>query len=70
MIHDQIAAAAADAASGAAGMAPAAWGFLIAAWGAVLSLNFFAFHRILKRRRHFDPDGLGPARPPTPGAEA
>jgi hypothetical protein len=70
MIHAQIATAAADAVTRAAGMSPAAWGFLLAAWGAVLALNFFAFHRILTRRRHFDPDGLGPARPPSPGADA
>lgn len=41
--------------------------FLIAAWTFVLGLTFWSFWRILRGKRHFDPDGIGPASPPEVG---
>lgn len=42
--------------------------FMLAAWTFVLGLTGWSFSRILKGQRHFDPDGIGPAQPPEPGA--
>jgi hypothetical protein len=42
--------------------------FLILSWTFVLGLTFWSFSRILSGKRHFDPDGIGPASPPVPGA--
>ena len=42
--------------------------FWLASWACVLGLTFFCFWRILRLRRHHDPDGIGPARPPVPPA--
>lgn len=42
--------------------------FWLASWACVLGLTSFCFTRILRLRRHFDPDGSGPARPPEPPA--
>lgn len=50
-------------------MTPSAWTFLALAWLAVLVLNLFAFRRILRTKRHFDPDGLGPEHTPVPPRE-
>ena len=42
--------------------------FMVASWAFVLGLTFWAFARIVATRRHFDPDGTGPASPPVPPA--
>jgi hypothetical protein len=36
-------------------------------WTALLSLITWSSSNILRGRRHFDPDGIGPAAPPVPG---
>lgn len=41
--------------------------FWMLSWAFVLGLTSWAFSRILSGRRHFDPDGIGPAAPPEPG---
>ncbi len=40
--------------------------FMAASWTFVLGLTFWAFARILRKQKHFDPDGIGPASPPEP----
>ena len=40
--------------------------FMLLSWAAVLGLVGWAFYRILTHKRHFDPDGTGPASPPEP----
>lgn len=42
--------------------------FMAASWALVLGLTFWSFWRILRARKHFDPDGIGPAVPPEPAA--
>ena len=42
--------------------------FMALSWGFVLGLMAWSFRRILRKPTHFDPDGLGPAAPPVPGA--
>ena len=42
--------------------------FLVLSWAFVLGLTGFCFFRILTLRRHHDPDGTGPAKPPIQGA--
>lgn len=42
--------------------------FWLASWTFVLGLTFFCFWRILRLRKHHDPDGIGPAGPPRDGA--
>jgi len=42
--------------------------FWLASWASVLTLTAYCFWRILRLRRHFDPDGTGPAKPPVPPA--
>ncbi|MEW5928439.1 MAG: hypothetical protein AB1941_13305 [Gemmatimonadota bacterium] len=42
--------------------------FLILSWTFVLGLTTWSFSRILSGKKHFDPDGIGPASPPVPGA--
>jgi hypothetical protein len=42
--------------------------FMLASWSFVLGLTAWSFARILKLQKHFDPDGIGPAQPPAPGA--
>lgn len=37
--------------------------FMLVSWTAVLSLTGWAFTTLLRDRKHFDPDGLGPAEP-------
>ena len=49
-------------------MSTAAIVFWLASWAFVLGLTAFCFHRILHLRRHHDPDGIGPAKPPLPGS--
>jgi hypothetical protein len=41
--------------------------FMAVIWTALFSLITWAYSRILRGRRHFDPDGIGPASPPVPG---
>jgi len=41
--------------------------FLILSWTFVLGLTAWSFARILSGKKHFDPDGIGPASPPVPG---
>lgn len=45
-------------------MTPGAIVFMLLSWTAVLGLAGWAFRRILTHKRHFDPDGTGPAAPP------
>ncbi len=42
--------------------------FMVLSWLFVLGLTAFSFARILTLRRHHDPDGTGPAKPPLPGS--
>jgi len=49
-------------------MSTAAIVFWLVSWTCVLGLMAFCFARILRLRRHHDPDGIGPARPPVGGA--
>ena len=42
--------------------------FMVASWTFVLGLTTWSFARILSKQKHHDPDGLGPASPPEPGA--
>lgn len=41
--------------------------FWALSWAFVLGLTAWSFGRILRGKRHFDPDGIGPAVPPEPG---
>ena len=41
--------------------------FMILSWSFVIGLVTWSFARILRGKRHFDPDGIGPAAPPEPG---
>lgn len=47
-------------------MTPAAILFMAASWTFVLGLTTWAFARLLRDKKHFDPDGIGPASPPVP----
>lgn len=38
--------------------------FMAGSWMLVLGLTAWSFGKILRHRRHHDPDGIGPARPP------
>jgi len=40
------------------------WIFMLVSMGAVTLLTAWCFTRILRGKRHFDPDGTGPASPP------
>ena len=40
--------------------------FMAASWAFVLGLTFWSFGRILRHQQHFDPDGIGPAKPAEP----
>jgi hypothetical protein len=40
--------------------------FMVLSWTFVLGLTFWSFGRILAHKKHFDPDGIGPAEPPEP----
>jgi hypothetical protein len=44
--------------------------FMLASWAFVLGLTGWAFARLLRGKRHFDPDGIGPSGPPEPGRHA
>ena len=41
--------------------------FMVASWTFVLGLTFWSFARIMSKKEHHDPDGIGPASPPVPG---
>lgn len=41
--------------------------FWVLSWGFVLGLTAWSFGTILRGKRHFDPDGIGPEAPPEPG---
>jgi hypothetical protein len=41
--------------------------FMLASMGAVTALMVWSFSRILSGKKHFDPDGTGPAHSPVPG---
>jgi hypothetical protein len=49
-------------------MSPVAIVFWLASWSCVLGLTTFCFARVLRHRRHHDPDGTGPAAPLERGA--
>ena len=40
--------------------------FMALSWFFVLGLTFWSFSRLLSGKKHFDPDGIGPATPPEP----
>ncbi|MGH7662919.1 MAG: hypothetical protein ACRENI_01280 [Gemmatimonadaceae bacterium] len=42
--------------------------FMAVSWIFVLGLTFWSFFRILQKKDHLDPDGIGPAVPPVPAA--
>lgn len=41
--------------------------FWAVSWTFVLGLTAWAYSTILRGERHFDPDGIGPERPPESG---
>jgi hypothetical protein len=41
--------------------------FMAGSWAFVLGLTFWSFSKLLRDKKHFDPDGLGPQVPPEPG---
>lgn len=43
------------------------WMFMLTSMGAATALAAWCFSRILRGKRHFDPDGTGPAHPPVEG---
>lgn len=43
------------------------WVFMLVSMGAVITLTAWCYTRILRTRKHFDPDGTGPASPPISG---
>ena len=49
-------------------MTTAAVVFWLLSWTFVLGLTFWSFARVLSHKKHFDPDGIGPAGPPEPPA--
>jgi hypothetical protein len=48
-------------------MTTAAMIFMAVIWTSLFSLIGWAYSRVLRGRRHFDPDGIGPASPAEPG---
>jgi hypothetical protein len=49
------------------GIGPYALIFMLLSMGAVTALTIWCYWRIMATRRHFDPDGTGPAHAPVPG---
>jgi hypothetical protein len=43
--------------------------FWLGSWAFVIGLTSWSFYRLLsdQGKKHFDPDGIGPASPPVPG---
>jgi hypothetical protein len=56
-----------DAAATGSGLGPGALAFMLLSMGSVAALTAWCFWRILATRRHFDPDGTGPDKPPVKG---
>jgi len=48
-------------------LGPGALAFMLVSMGSVATLTVWCFWRILATRRHFDPDGTGPEKPPVKG---
>lgn len=55
------------AAAAQGGIGPYALAFMLVSMGAVTLLTLWCYWRILATRRHFDPDGTGPAHSPVRG---
>ena len=51
----------------ARGLDPFALTFMLTSMLAVTALTVWCFTRILRGKKHFDPDGTGPAHAPVPG---
>jgi ABC-type nickel/cobalt efflux system permease component RcnA len=49
------------------GLSGFSWTFMLVSMGAVTALAAWCFVRILRGKRHFDPDGTGPAHAPVAG---
>lgn len=45
-------------------MTGAAIAFMALSWGVSLGLLGWSYTRILRGKKHHDPDGIGPAQPP------
>jgi hypothetical protein len=58
---------AAEAAPSAEGISTGALIFMLTCMGLVTAMTVWSFYRVLTTRKHFDPDGTGPARPPVRG---
>lgn len=43
------------------------WTFMVVSLGAATFLTVWSFSRILRGKKHFDPDGTGPDHPPVSG---
>jgi len=53
-------------AAAAPGIAGGALAFMLVSMGLVTLLTVWCFARVIRTKRHFDPDGTGPAKPPVP----
>jgi hypothetical protein len=42
--------------------------FMALSWAFVLGLMGWSWSKMLSKKEHFDPDGIGPAEPPVAGA--
>jgi hypothetical protein len=51
----------------AGGLTPLSLSFMLISMAAVGILTFWCYSRILRGKKHFDPDGTGPAHPPVKG---
>ncbi len=51
----------------AGGLSAFSWSFMLLSMGGVTALAAYCFSRVLRGKRHFDPDGTGPAHPPVKG---
>ena len=47
-------------------MTPGAIAFMAMSWGVALGLMIWSYSKILRHKKHHDPDGIGPAQPPEP----
>mgnify|MGYP003580532414 CR=1 FL=1 len=41
--------------------------FMLGSWAVVLGLTAWSYGRIVRGRKHFDLNGIGPTAPPEPG---
>lgn len=41
---------------------------MLFSWAFILGLMFWSFGRVLRKKKHHDPDSIGPLGPPEPGA--